>query len=140
MSESNAIRTLIRNALVTLGGAIVTLAIGRILFQLDKPNPPLALLLLLLLCCSYLSVGYFATRIPALLSGIAFFLGSLLTTVLFFAPAINPDTHRFPLPTILKIMRGQLVYVAIACALGYVGAWIRKRFNKRSNPHRSPTR
>ncbi len=128
-----------RNILVFLSGVIATFVIGRIFFEAEKPNPALALLLLLLLCMTFLGLGYFATRLPVLQSGIAFFIGTMLDTTLNYAPAIYPDTHHFPLPELLKVMRGQLVFVAIACVLGYVGAWVRRRSNKRHGPNRNPT-
>jgi hypothetical protein len=131
VEESTALRELGRNILVFLSGVIATFVIGRILFEADKPNLALALLLLVLLCITFLGVGYFSTRLPMLQSGVAYFIGSFLDTTLNYAPAIYPDTHRFPLPALLKVMRGQLLYVAIACLLGYLGAWPRRRLKRR---------
>jgi hypothetical protein len=138
VEESTALRELGRNILVFLSGVIATIVIGRILFEAEKPNLALALLLLVLLCITFLGVGYFSTRLPMLQSGVAYFIGAFLDTTLNYAPAIYPDTHRFPLPALLKIMRGQLVYVAVACILGYAGAWFRTRSNKRLERSRNP--
>jgi hypothetical protein len=43
-------------------------------------------------------------------------------TAIYYAPAVNPGTHYFPLAEILGIVRGELVNVAVACVLAYVGA------------------
>ena len=137
--EGNALRDLWRNVLVFLSGLIATVAIGHVFFEMEKPNPPLGLLLAFLLCVTFLGIGYFATRLVLAQSAFAFFVGSMIVTMVDYAPAIYPDTHHFPLPALLKVMRGQLVAVAIACVLGYVGAWVRRRLNKRLEPNRNPT-
>lgn len=135
--EGNALRDLRRNVLVFLSGLIATVAIGHVFFEMEKPNPPLGLLLAFLLCVTFLGIGYFATRLVLAQSAFAFFVGSMIVTMVDYAPAIYPDTHHFPLPALLKVMRGQLVAVAIACVLGYAGAWIRRRSNKRLEPNRN---
>jgi hypothetical protein len=101
------------------------------LFTMEKPNPALGLLLLFLLCIIFLGVGYFSTKLPALRSGVAFFIGTLLDTTLNYAPAIHPDSGFFPFPDLLKIMRAQLVYLIFACVLGYLGGLSRKRLKRR---------
>jgi hypothetical protein len=133
VEEGNALRELARNAVASLSGLIATVAIGHVAFETEKPNALLGLLLAFLLCVTFLSLGYFATRLVLLQSAFAFFLGSMIVTMVDYAPAIYPDTHRFPLAALLEVMRGQLVYVAVACALGYVGAWLRIRANKRQH-------
>jgi hypothetical protein len=55
----------------------------------------------------------------------------MLDTTLNYAPAIYPDTHFYPLPESLKVMRGQPVFVAIADVLGYGGALVRVLVNNR---------
>jgi hypothetical protein len=139
VEEGETLRELGRNVLVSLSGVIITFVIGRMLFELEKPNPALGLLLVFLLCSTFLAVGYFSTRFPVLQSGLGYFVGTLLDSTLNYAPAIYPDTHHFPLPELLKLMRGQLPFVAIACVLGYVGARLRRRVNKRQEPKRDAT-
>jgi hypothetical protein len=53
----------------------------------------------------------------------------MIVTTVDHAPAVNLGTHYFPLPQMLRIMRGELVFVAVACVLAYVGAWFKSRVN-----------
>src|ERR1700738_2149813 len=96
--ESSDLRNLARNILVFLSGLVTTFVIATIFFKIDKQNPTLGVLLLAPLCTTFVSVGYFATPLAALQSGLAYFIGTFLDTALNYGPAIYPDTHRFPLP------------------------------------------
>jgi hypothetical protein len=130
------VRELARNVGVTLLGAAVSFGIGTILFQEQKPNAPLGLFSMFILIVTFFYVGYFATRLQALQSGLAYLAGSIMDSIINYAPLDNPHTHSWPIPILLKVMRGALVLTAVACVLGFLGAWTRKRMNKRLSRNR----
>jgi hypothetical protein len=90
-----------RNTLVSLSGVLATVAIGHVMFaasisDLDRPNLPLGLLFATLLYLPSLGIGLFASRLPALQSALAYFVGSTIVTAMDYAPLVYPDTHTFP--------------------------------------------
>src|SRR5258708_3465536 len=108
-TEVLTLRDPCRNILVSLTGVMATVVIGHVVFEWSSHyyvayNPPLGLLFTSLYCVTFLGIGYFATRVPALQGGIAYLVGSMIVTTIDYAPAVNPGTHYFPLPVMLRIV------------------------------------
>jgi hypothetical protein len=130
------LRDPVRNIVVSFTGLVAIVVIGHVMFEWSSHhfvayNPPLGLLFAFLFSVTFLGIGYFATRFPVLQSALIFLLGSIIVTVVDYLPAIYPGRHYWPRAEMLRFIREQLVPVAIACVLAYVGAWFRFRVNKR---------
>jgi hypothetical protein len=138
------LRDPVRNIVVFFAGLMATVVIGHVMFEWSSHyfvayNPPLGLLFVFLFCVTFLGIGYFATRFPVLQGAFVVLLGSLIVTVVDYLPAIYPGRHYWPRAEDLGFIRAQLVPVAIACVLAYLGAWFRIRVNKRRERTRDAT-
>ena len=138
------LRDPVRNIVVFLAGLMATVVIGHVSFEWSSHyfvayNPPLGVLFVFLLCVTFLGIGYFATRFPVLQSALVFLLGSMIVTVVDYLPAIYPGRHYWPRAEVLGFIRAQLVPVAIACVLAFLGAWLRIRVNARRGRTRDAT-
>jgi hypothetical protein len=140
------LRDPVRNIAVSLTGLIATVAIGHVMFETSSghfgsSNLPLGLLFLFLFCITFLGIGYFATQLLALQSALAWFVGSFIIRMVDYIPAIYPDPghHEWTPAFFVAFTRDQLVPVAMACVLAYVGAWVRNRVNKRQERNRNAT-
>lgn len=138
------LRGLRRNIVVFLSGAIASVVIGHLVFEIssfsfENSNKALGLFLAFLLCIPSVGIGYFATRIPVLQSALVFVVASMVVTIMDYAPAAYPGRHFFPHSEILGFIREQLIYVAAACVLAYVGALFRGRMKRRLNRNRDAT-
>jgi hypothetical protein len=145
MADVMTLRDLVRNIAVSLTSLTATVVIGHVIFETSSDHfgnsNSLFGLCFFLLCVTFLGIGYFATRLLALQSALAWFVGSFIVTMVDYLPAIYPGLshHEWTRAFFISFTRDQLVPIAMACVLTYVGAWVRNRVNKRQDRNRNAT-
>ena len=131
-------RALYRDSAIAITAIVAVVVLGNVrqramsgLFEVDHPTlfARLEPLWSLLVCTvPGIAVGCFATRKPALLSAIAYGLGSIVS---FFWHGGNGSIavgnilpeRQFILPILCEMT----VFVAIGLAMGLMGGWLRRR-------------